>query len=450
MGYSASHFHQPPQYQSAQYGGALNHRRSSSSPHLISWGYRFTRFMPRHSMSSRDAPQQQRQKVLVCRPQSARGKSVDPAKDQWRRPSSSYTDSSVRQYRSETPEIVVLQERPTCNSRVQSAPQLPSSTRKSSPPNSTQSEPVHWSSVSRQSTPLRTKGRRRPLIFFVFGLTGAGKSTFIRKLLSRGGSLAHGPRQGHSLESCTREYEAFLYVTADGQEVIIFDTPGFDDSRFSSDAENLTGLARCLQRLHKQGQRIDGVIFMHPITDVRLRGSSLKMAGVIKRICGQKFSQRVALVTSMWDTVESKSTAMRRESMLQESPQFWGDFYQKTNGFQFENDFATADKVIQWLVKQSVLGRDGSPTLKMSQELQDNLLLPETEAGRFLLGELVQQRDQHFDAVVELRREILRAQQAGDRATANDFAEEERYEKSCAREAESARQLLHSRNNLVR
>lgn len=341
------------------------------------------------------------------------------------------------------------QQRPTVNGRVQSAPQVPSSLRRSSPPNSIQSEPIRVSSVPRPSAPPQTKGSRRRLNIFVFGSTGAGKSTFIRNLVGRGGSGARVPRQGHSLESCTSEYEGFLYLTGDKQEVMLFDTPGFDDSRFS-DAENLAGLARCLRRLLKQGQRVDGVILMNPVTDVRLRGSALKMAEVIKLVCGPKFFQRVALVTSMWDTVDCRPNATRRESMMLESPHFWGDFHQGTNGFRFQNDFRSADQVVRWLVDQKMFGGDGSPTLKMSQELQDGLLLSQTDAGRFLLGQLSEQIDQHAAAVAELRREIRKARQAGDRATVNEFAEDERYEASCAREVESARQLLHSRTNLVR
>lgn len=336
------------------------------------------------------------------------------------------------------------QRRPTTG-RGQSAPQIPLSHRTSSPLTYTQSKPRRASSASRSSLSSQVKSGRRRLNIFVFGPTGAGKSTFIRHLVSQGELRARGPRQGHSLESCTSEYEGFLYVTPDGQEVILFDTPGFDDSRFS-DAENLVGLARLL----KQGQRIDGIIFIAPVTDVRLRGSALKMAEVIKRVCGPSFLKRVALVTSMWDTVDSKKAARRREAMILESPYFWGDFPQRKNSFRFENNFRTAYEVVRWLIKHINDGRDGSPTLKMSQEIQDDLLLSETDAGRFLLGQLSKQKKQHIEAVTDLRREILRAQQAGDRTTANDFAEEERYEASCAEEVESARQLLHRTKDIVR
>ena len=446
------HSHQPrPQYQAAQHA-LIN--PSSPSSRFRFWGYRPTYLMRKHfgsALWSHDAPQQQRPRQSVSWQPSTRVKSVGQAQGHYyRRPCSSYSDSPVRRGDSEIPEYIEVsrsdRHRPTWDVRSQSAPQMPSSPRRISPSDSRHSEPRYSSSLSRSSLSSQTKHSRRRTNVFVFGSTGAGKSTFIRTLVSQGGSRARGPRQGHSLESCTSEYEGFLYVTSRGQEVILFDTPGFDDSRFS-DAENLADMARCLQGLLKQGQCIDGVIFINPVTDVRLRGSALKMVEVIKRVCGPKFYKRVALVTSMWDTVDSRQIAKRRESMMLESPQFWGDFHQKGNSFRFENDFGSADEVVQWLLEQSAFS---TPMLKMSQELQDGLLLSETEAGQFLLGQLSKQRDQHVEAVMELRREILKAKQAGDRATANDFAEEERYERSCAREVESAREMLHSRNALVR
>lgn len=296
-------------------------------------------------------------------------------------------------------------------------------------------------SLSSQSS----RGNRTNLL--VFGSTGVGKSSFIS--LARKG--LRGARIGHSLDSCTKDFESFPYVTQGGHQVNLIDTPGFDDSRFS-DAEILADLARCLQRLQKQGQQIDGIVFIQPVTDVRLHGSVLKMCEVIKRVCGEDFFDRVALVTSMWNHVEPKqqATADRREMLMLKSPQFWQGFHRRgAQIFRFEHDYRSANDIVEWLVGQSNRAGRYAPIMKMSLELQNDFLLSETSAGSFLLGELSDQRQQHIEAIRDLRLEIRKAEQSGDRASADEFTEEARYEVSCAQQAESARQLLHSRRSVV-
>lgn len=332
--------------------------------------------------------------------------------------------------------------------REQAAPHRAGPLRTVSPPPSIRSVSSDEYVSSEASSSSSYSRCTRCLNFLVFGRTGVGKSTFIRTLLSHRDYSARVPRQGHTLESCTSEYEGFCYQTPEGQQVNLIDTPGFDDSRFS-DAENLAKLARCLQKLHEQGQMIDGVIFINPVTDVRLYGAALKMAEVIRRVCGEQFFSRIALVTSMWDCVEPEhhDTAMRRHSMMLEFPHFWRDLHQEREGndFMFKNGFQSANEVIQWLVKKSLSGSGKSPSLKMSQELQKGLLLSETAAGDFLLGELSKQKQKHVDTVAELRREIRKAQQSGDREFEHEITAEEMYEVTCAREVDSARSLLLSR-----
>jgi GTPase SAR1 family protein len=418
--------------------------------HSKSFGY-LPRFMRREFASTRRLDQRQE-----ARPNTAGGRSVSYNGWSGRSPNSSADEVPMRHQRSDRTEYVVvdgrLRQYPTSGDRSRTAPPSSASSEQSSPHSSVRLRHQYPSSGSLSSQSSRTtasypspriKVIQRRVNVLVFGSTGVGKSTFIRNLVERSNSDARRPRQGHSLESCTSEYEGFPYLTPDGQEVMLFDTPGFDDSRMS-DAENLAALARFLQSLHRQGQRIDGVIFMNPVTDVRLQGSTLKMAEVLMRVCGQKFLPRVALVTSMWDLID-RQTARRRENIMLSSSQFWGDFSRGgATTFQLDNQSTSAEAIVRFFVEVSRHDDGFSPVLRISSELQNGLSLSETSAGDFLLGELSKQKDRHLDAVRELRREILKAQQSGDRALAKDFADEERHETSCARQAEYAERVLNS------
>jgi len=81
---------------------------------------------------------------------------------------------------------------------------------------------------------------QNPLIIAVMGATGTGKSTFI--------NLASGSQfsVGTGLLSCTSTVQTAGPFTACGREVILIDTPGFDDST-RGDMEILRSIASYLE-----------------------------------------------------------------------------------------------------------------------------------------------------------------------------------------------------------
>ena len=195
-------------------------------------------------------------------------------------------------------------------------------------------DPVEPAPVSRSqltASPQRT--RHSPvedvgeLNIIVLGQTGAGKSSFINQFLPPD-HRAGAPRTaeiGHSLLSCTKGVNEYSCIADNGRRLTLIDTPGFDDT-YSSDAEVLTSIANYLTRHFQSGRYVHEVIFLHRIIDVRLSASAIKMAEIVKRICGREFYARVALVTNMWQLLTNRETGYQRERELLNHVKFWADF----------------------------------------------------------------------------------------------------------------------------
>lgn len=175
----------------------------------------------------------------------------------------------------------------------------------------------------------------------VFGKTGAGKSSFVSSATGCEFEIGHSGSSCESLEVKTIKArcvisnmmhnlgtsevshgEFFLGKT----RVIIFDTPGFDDSD-SKDPQIFEKLTKWLAASHKAGKYLNGLIFMQPISETRITGSEKKRTQLFKKIVGENFYCQVALVTSMWDfTREEKGNA--HENHRVDDPTVWGDMLQ--------------------------------------------------------------------------------------------------------------------------
>ncbi|KAM5359118.1 hypothetical protein ACJZ2D_014724 [Fusarium nematophilum] len=77
------------------------------------------------------------------------------------------------------------------------------------------------------------------IVIGVMGAVGSGKSTFIRTASGDDNVIV-----GHSLEACTQKVTSFE-VNANGHNIVLVDTPGFNDTD-KSDTEILLDLAKLL------------------------------------------------------------------------------------------------------------------------------------------------------------------------------------------------------------
>ena len=106
-------------------------------------------------------------------------------------------------------------------------------------------------------------------------------------------------------------------------EIVLIDTPGFDDTN-KSDDEVLRTLYTWLKTNYTCGRKLNAIFYLHNITDKRMRGSSLNNLYAFKRLCGNGFFSSVLLGTTSWRAVIplDNEGAIARESELKTTDDF--------------------------------------------------------------------------------------------------------------------------------
>ncbi|TFK29014.1 hypothetical protein FA15DRAFT_583185 [Coprinopsis marcescibilis] len=152
-------------------------------------------------------------------------------------------------------------------------------------------------------------------VYSVMGATGSGKSTFINTISNSSLQTSAG------LRSCTDSVHESPPFQLDGRNVVLIDTPGFDDTS-KSDTEILELIAQFLVTSYQDGRKLSGLIFIHRISDVRMGGVSTKNFRMFRKLCGESTLKNVIIVTNMWGNVEQE-IGEAREAELATQDEFF-------------------------------------------------------------------------------------------------------------------------------
>ena len=133
--------------------------------------------------------------------------------------------------------------------------------------------------------------------------------------------------------------------------------------------------------------KLAGIIYLHRITDIRMRGSNLRNLRMFGELCGDQAVKNVVLVTTMWDS--GIPVTDEPESIYQRERQLF-DKYWKTmishgaSTARFLNSANSAWKIIELILKQHE-----TEVLLLQEELVDlKRALKETQAGKTLYSDL--------------------------------------------------------------
>ncbi|KAH7381559.1 P-loop containing nucleoside triphosphate hydrolase protein, partial [Pyrenochaeta sp. MPI-SDFR-AT-0127] len=213
-------------------------------------------------------------------------------------------------------------------------------------------------------------------VIAVMGVTGVGKSSFI-KLVTGDESI----KVGQSLVSETATVNTYKFRHKD-RTIILVDTPGFDDTH-RKDADVLKQLATWFETTYKSGTKLSGIIYLHRITDDRMRGSSLRSMRMFRQLCGESFYQNLLLGTTCWSLI-SEDVGSKREKELMTDENFWKGLIGKgaqfvripDDGFEAKEmvyDLARLEPVSLQIQKEMVDSSMHFSSLSATQTLEDEL-----------------------------------------------------------------------------
>ncbi|KAH7908654.1 P-loop containing nucleoside triphosphate hydrolase protein [Hygrophoropsis aurantiaca] len=174
----------------------------------------------------------------------------------------------------------------------------------------------------------------------LLGQTGAGKSTFINAAAEKEVATV-----GHSLQSCTSETSAvtLTHPNKPGCEVILIDTPGFDDSW----AEDKEILARIVGWLKKTNIAPTGIIYLHEISQSRNNADGQTDAMNPVKLSNHVIAGRIVLATTKWKTLRDQTVGDRRQEEL--ASQWQGMLDHGSKAVRFADSHQSAWDIIDCL-----------------------------------------------------------------------------------------------------
>jgi GTPase SAR1 family protein len=261
----------------------------------------------------------------------------------------------------------------------------------------------------------------------VMGVTGSGKSTFISHLSDK------KPRIEDGIESCkpcsvdfsrqisnyigTLKVDVFPLLLEDLSTVYLIDTPGFDDSD-RSDTDVLRELASWLTESYSNGVKLDGIIYLHRISDIKMQGSAKRNLVMFQKLCGAHTMERVVLATTMWCLVPPE-IGKKRELQLKGTKDHWG--WMISRGSQVVRHENSAESALS-IVRMLLINRPPPVTLEIQDEMvMRSKTLEQTQVGREVEGRFIKLQRVLEVTMAETLDQITKAIEEQDSETITDL-----------------------------
>lgn len=196
--------------------------------------------------------------------------------------------------------------------------------------------------------------------------------------------------------------------------MILVDTPGFNDTN-RSDTDILTALVEWMKDSYKERQ-LSGIIYLHPISDVRMTGSSLQNIRMFRKLCGDDNLENVILATTKWG-ITPESDALSRERELCSDDGFWGLLIK--NGSlvrRFENTKVSARCLVDEILH---MGKERFTPKIQHEVVELGKKLSDTDAGAYISAALIDQAKKHQEEMTALMEEQDRAQRKRKRTNSS-------------------------------
>jgi hypothetical protein len=219
-------------------------------------------------------------------------------------------------------------------------------------------------------------------------------------------------------------------------DVWLIDTPGFDDTT-RSDAKILEEINRCLTEYFMRNARVTGVIYVHAITEPRMRGSAMKNLRMFRQVVGDENMKHCCLVTTKWSR-QGKDVSQTREDELRNGDTFWKPLLKRGAKIKRFDDspksamdiiapFTLCDKFLMKLTKEYNL---------------EGKQLDMTDAGREVSDDIEKAKKAHKEEIELLKEERARALKDKDEEMLKMIDDERRQLQSKIDEMKEGQELL--------
>ncbi|PPR01045.1 hypothetical protein CVT24_000579 [Panaeolus cyanescens] len=184
------------------------------------------------------------------------------------------------------------------------------------------------------------------LVILVIGPSGVGKSSFINKFAGQ-----NILKVGHGLETTTRKFSHVLCPSRTEQRIVLVDTPPFPLSM-----QDEVRIKKWMRKSLGKNMIFHSILYLHRITDNRLNEPPKVHFHTFETLAGGEFHSRVALVTTMWDTLRNQEVGKGREKEIMTGD--WEELTRKGSlVLRHENSTDSAAEIIEQVIS---LGRVSS------------------------------------------------------------------------------------------
>ncbi|KAF9053505.1 hypothetical protein BJ165DRAFT_1447711 [Panaeolus papilionaceus] len=158
--------------------------------------------------------------------------------------------------------------------------------------------------------------RPADVVILLLGKTGTGRSTFISMFDTQNRPWVND-MINQDMESKTRDVKPIRVSIPNAHgDLVLLDTPGFDSSAMK-DMETLKIISDALKDRSGRCIRVNGVIYFDPIERANEKFQQ-KLLQIALNICGEDNYDRMAFLSTNWDTVESRTKGEQNEKALTE------------------------------------------------------------------------------------------------------------------------------------
>lgn len=228
----------------------------------------------------------------------------------------------------------------------------------------------------------------------------------------------------------TQEVNLYRFEYKRNSTVYLVDTPGFDDS-YRTDYEVLQEIASFLKVSFQDGVKLNGIIYLHRISDNRLQGSAIRCMNMFRKIVGGgTVYQNIILATTMWESVDP-TVGTRREIDLVNHSSFWSKL--KQEGCQIrrhQNTKTAAMELVSFFIKE----RTDKVVLSLQEDLvTKNKELADTAAGKEARDRLAEEVENQRRELKNIKAQLQEALKGRSKDIASALHEERRHSRAKAK-----------------